>query len=196
MVDTLLRSRSDAQPPGFRELSPLAAVHHLGQLRLIDVREPDEYHGPLGHLPGAELVPLSTVTAAAAGWDRDVPLLLICRSGGRSTRAATLLAGMGFQHLYNLTGGMLAWDANELPRQGGRDELAVTAGQLHACFIAMAGGQVELGTAWFNEGLGQECPTAAGLRRAVAALRPTDAVSAEECASWVHQFERRLAAGV
>lgn len=79
-----------------------------GVARFIDVREPDEFTGPLGHLPGAELVPLEKVEAAAEGWARDEPLLLICRSGGRSSRAASALAARGFTTLYNLTGGMLA----------------------------------------------------------------------------------------
>ncbi len=116
MVPPLLLSRSDAQPGGYRDVSPLAALNHLGDVRLIDVREPDEFVGPLGHVPGAELVPLSTVVEAAAAWDREAPILLICRSGARSARAATALAGMGFPNLFNLVGGMIAWDANALPR--------------------------------------------------------------------------------
>ena len=116
MVPERLLARSDPHPAGYREISPLAAQHHLGDLRVIDVREPDEFVGPLGHVPGAELVPLATLAGAAAGWRRDKPLLLICRSGGRSSRAAILLAGMGFRQLFNLAGGMLVWDANGLPR--------------------------------------------------------------------------------
>lgn len=115
MVPPLLLSRSDAQPGGYRDVAPLEALPHLGELRLVDVREPDEFVGPLGHVPGAELVPLSTVPAAAAAWNRDEPVLLVCRSGGRSARAATTLASMGFRHLFNLVGGMIAWEANALP---------------------------------------------------------------------------------
>ncbi|MDP2316406.1 MAG: rhodanese-like domain-containing protein [Pseudomonadota bacterium] len=116
MVPSLLLQRSDAQPAGYRDVPPLGAIHHLGDVRLIDVREPDEFVGPLGHIPGAELVPLSTVADLAAGWDRDQPVLLICRSGARSARAATALAGLGFGNVFNLVGGMIAWDANALPR--------------------------------------------------------------------------------
>lgn len=76
--------------------------------RLIDVREPDEYDGPLGHLPGTELVPLGTLERASETWPRDRPLLLICRSGKRSVSAAELLSKHGFQTLYNLVGGMTA----------------------------------------------------------------------------------------
>ncbi|MET0401197.1 MAG: rhodanese-like domain-containing protein [Cystobacter sp.] len=85
---------------------------HLDMLesgaRRIDVREPEEFDGPLGHLPGAELVPLGLLEAASASWPREGPLLLICRSGKRSVTAARLLARRGFRRLYNLQGGMLA----------------------------------------------------------------------------------------
>lgn len=75
--------------------------------RLIDVREPSEYQG--GHVPGAELVPLATVTAAAADWDRSAPITVICRSGHRSMIAAQKLEEMGFSSIVNVQGGMLAW---------------------------------------------------------------------------------------
>lgn len=88
------------------------APEQLGDLphgtRRIDVREPIEFSGPLGHLPDAELVPLATLEAAAHEWRREVPILLICRSGARSARAAMLLAQLGFTRLYNLAGGMVA----------------------------------------------------------------------------------------
>ncbi len=116
MVPQPLLTQSSLQPAGYREVAPLAVLPHLGELRIVDVREPDEYVGPLGHIAGAALVPLSTVPEAAAAWDRDQPVLLICRSGARSGRAAAFLAAQGYRNLFNLTGGMLAWDANQLPR--------------------------------------------------------------------------------
>lgn len=95
-------------PHPYQDLTP-SQLDTLGpEVRRIDVREPDEFTGPLGHLPGAELVPLGTLESAAASWPREQPLLLICRSGGRSAKAAQALARGGFQHLYNLVGGMLA----------------------------------------------------------------------------------------
>lgn len=118
MVSPLLLTRSEARPGGYRDLPPLAAVAHLADVRLVDVREPDEFVGPLGHIPNAELIPLATLPAAAAAWDREAPLLLICRSGVRSVRAATALSAMGFGNLFNLAGGMIAWDAGGLPAEG------------------------------------------------------------------------------
>jgi rhodanese-related sulfurtransferase len=194
MIPDRLLSRSDAQAAGFRDLSPLGALHHLGDLRLVDVREPDEYLGALGHIPGAELVPVSTVTAAAADWDRDAPVLLICRSGARSARAGTALAAMGFRNLYNLVGGMLAWDANGHPRVHDDDTpLARLAGQVHGFFVAAAGGDVEAGTRALATAAGSRAVTVDGLRRAIAALGSIEGVGADERAAWVAYAQKRLA---
>ena len=83
--------------------------------RLIDVREPHEYTGELGHIEGSELVPLGDIVSAAATWDRLEPLVLICRSGNRSGRAARLLQELGFEEAHNMAGGMLRWNAEGLP---------------------------------------------------------------------------------
>lgn len=92
----------------YQDITP-AQLDALGpEVRRIDVREPHEYTGPLGHLSGAELVPLGTLEMACASWPHEAPLLLICRSGGRSAKATLALAQRGFKHLYNLAGGMLA----------------------------------------------------------------------------------------
>jgi len=92
----------------YQDITPAQLEALAPEVRRIDVREPHEFTGPLGHLPGAELVPLGTLEAASASWPREGPLLLICRSGGRSTKATEALAQRGFKHLYNLMGGMLA----------------------------------------------------------------------------------------
>jgi sulfur dioxygenase len=79
-----------------------------GDVRRIDVREPSEFHGELSHLEGAELVPLAQIQAACAAWDREGPLLLVCRSGRRSLEAARRLQAAGFERVMNLRGGMIA----------------------------------------------------------------------------------------
>ena len=112
---TDLSAFANRHPGGFFEIPPEGAAPHLAAFRLIDVREPDEYVGPLAHVPGAELVPMGDVLAHAAGWDRTRPVLLICRSGARSGRVAAALAPMGYPHLYNLIGGMLVWNELGLP---------------------------------------------------------------------------------
>jgi glyoxylase-like metal-dependent hydrolase (beta-lactamase superfamily II)/rhodanese-related sulfurtransferase len=111
---TIPISEAPDKPP-FIDVDPAFVTAHRGGIALVDVREPDEFTGELGHVPGAELVPLATLSDAAAGWDPEREVVLVCRSGGRSARAAITLAGRGFRHLYNLRGGMLAWNDARLP---------------------------------------------------------------------------------
>lgn len=79
--------------------------------RLVDVREPAEFTGELGHIPGAELVPLGAVMAQAVSWDKEEPLVLVCKAGGRSANAAHALTQLGFSKVMNLVGGMMSWNA-------------------------------------------------------------------------------------
>lgn len=114
-VKATLEKFSNAHPAGFREIPPEGVVRNPGIFRMIDVRQPEEFTGELGHIQGAELVPLSTVQQAAVHWNREQPLLMVCRSGGRSATASSWLKAMGFTQVYNLVGGMLVWNANGLP---------------------------------------------------------------------------------
>ncbi len=100
---------------GYREAPVETVVPLRGKVRMVDVREPDEFVGELGHIEGAELVPLATVETAATKWNKDAELVLVCRSGGRSGRAAEALVRMGFSRVVNMTGGMLAVQAAKLP---------------------------------------------------------------------------------
>lgn len=93
--------------------------------RLVDVRERDELSGPLGHVDGVELVPLGAVAQAAAAWDRERPVILVCRSGGRSGKAALQLAALGFRKVASMRGGMMRWNDARLPVV--RDDVAPAA---------------------------------------------------------------------
>lgn len=73
---------------------------------LLDVREDDEWAA--GHIEGAQHIPLGDVPARMSELDPDVPLWLICHSGGRSQRAAVYLNRNGFD-VSNVADGMLAW---------------------------------------------------------------------------------------
>jgi adenylyltransferase/sulfurtransferase len=73
----------------------------------VDVREPHEYEA--ANL-GAELIPLATVAAHADRFARDVKVVVHCRSGVRSAKAIRELEDtFGFDNLYNLKGGILAY---------------------------------------------------------------------------------------
>ena len=94
------------------EVSPQDAVglHEKGAV-LLDVREPDEWAA--GHAPGAIHVPLAGVSDAAARFAGQ-EVLAVCRSGGRSAKAAETLAQAGVE-VRNVAGGMTAWAADGLP---------------------------------------------------------------------------------
>jgi rhodanese-related sulfurtransferase len=83
------------------------------QSRLIDVREYAEY--AQGFIPGAQNFPLPTLPGAAATWNRDEPLQLICKSGKRALQAQSILAAAGFTRLTVLSGGMDQWIAGRQP---------------------------------------------------------------------------------
>lgn len=107
------QAQAPASPPAGMKRTSARSVE-TSRYRVIDVRQPEEYEGELGHIEGAELVPLDQVGSTAAGWSKSQPLLMVCRSGGRSARAAETLLGLGFKDVTNLEGGMLHW--NELGR--------------------------------------------------------------------------------
>lgn len=82
---------------------------------LLDVREPDEFAE--SHAPGSVLIPLGQLQERIAeiGDFRRNPVVIICRSGRRSSQAAGMLAKLGFTALYNVQGGMQAWEQASLP---------------------------------------------------------------------------------
>jgi rhodanese-related sulfurtransferase len=84
------------------------AIRLADGAELIDVREPDEYTE--AHVPGAWLLPLSDLADRADEVPSDHPVLLICKSGGRSMRAAEFLAAEG-RDVTNVAGGTMAWMA-------------------------------------------------------------------------------------
>ncbi len=97
------------------ELTPREAHVRLDDYVVVDVRGAHEYHGPLGRVPGAALLPLPELEARAAELPTGRALLLVCRSGVRSRKACDLLAARGFGPVANLTGGMIGWNEADLP---------------------------------------------------------------------------------
>lgn len=80
----------------------------LGTVSVIDVREPGEFAD--GHVPGALLMPLSTIPLRVSEIDRDETHYLICEAGGRSAQACAFLAAQGFD-VVNVGGGTGMWRA-------------------------------------------------------------------------------------
>ncbi len=76
-------------------------------LRIIDVREPNEYQ--INRIPGSELIPLGEIPRRYAELDPDAEVVVLCKMGGRSAKAADYLRSVGFKRVLNLKGGILDW---------------------------------------------------------------------------------------
>lgn len=99
------------------EARDFMAEHAEGTYTLLDVRQAFEYQE--AHLPGATLIPLPTLPDLAGSLDPGKPAIVYCASGGRSRMAAQFLAHQGFRRVFNLVGGIRAWEgrAAEGPRE-------------------------------------------------------------------------------
>jgi sulfur dioxygenase len=105
----------EIDPHGLEEVTG----EHEGTVQILDVREPAEFTGPLGHIAGAVLIPLGELAGRAGELERERPIVTVCRAGGRSAQATVILQKAGFQEVANLTGGMLRWRAEGHPVEGG-----------------------------------------------------------------------------
>lgn len=106
-------------PVGVPEVAGDWLQRSLAEVLVLDVREPDEFRGELGHIAGAELAPLQALAARTAALSREQPLVAVCRSGGRSGQAAQKLVDWGFSRVASLAGGMTAWNAQGFPVEYG-----------------------------------------------------------------------------
>jgi len=77
------------------------------QVTVLDVREDSEFKE--GHIPGAKLIPLGTLSSRLQELNPKEPVIVVCRSGNRSAQGAEILAKAGFQTVYNMAGGMSQW---------------------------------------------------------------------------------------
>lgn len=102
-------------PVGATEVDIAWVSENRCSLRVIDVREPDELTGPVGVIPGATSIPLGQLADRVQTLDRNEPVVLVCRSGGRSAKAQRMLSDLGFSRAVSMRGGMLAWRAANLP---------------------------------------------------------------------------------
>lgn len=81
---------------------------------IVDVRTPAEWRA--GHITGARLhnvLETDSFNAQIANWDKSATYLLYCRSGKRSQRALELMQTAGFNQVYDLAGGFLAWEESK-----------------------------------------------------------------------------------
>jgi glyoxylase-like metal-dependent hydrolase (beta-lactamase superfamily II)/rhodanese-related sulfurtransferase len=105
---------------GFWQIDPHVLAEIRDRVQIVDVREPEEFNGPLGHLHGARLIPLGELASRTGELDRARPIVAVCRSGARSAQAVVNLQKEGFTQVANLPGGMLRWRADGGEVEGGR----------------------------------------------------------------------------
>ncbi len=87
-------------------------IDSTDDLMVIDVRQPHEYNSTRGHIPGALNYPWNSgvLQEKYEELPMDGPILMVCGSGGRSNRAAKFLDSMDFTMVYDMLGGMSAWE--------------------------------------------------------------------------------------
>ncbi len=102
---------------GYRTVTPQEATRLMNHENavVIDVREANEYHS--GHIINAQHIPQGHVRDRLGELERhkDKPIIVGCRSGQRSGRVCGQLKKAGFEKVYNLGGGVLAWQNAGLP---------------------------------------------------------------------------------
>jgi sulfur dioxygenase len=104
---------------GVWEIDPHGLEENAGAVQILDVREPEEFTGPLGHIRGASLIPLGELAERVGELARDRPIVAVCRAGSRSAQATVILREAGFVDVANLAGGMLRWRAEGHAAEGG-----------------------------------------------------------------------------
>lgn len=85
------------------------AMESIEDLQLVDVRQPGETEG--GHIPGAQLLPLTRLVENIESLDPSKPTVIYCAGGFRSSIAASMLIAHGFDDVSDVLGGYGAWDA-------------------------------------------------------------------------------------
>ena len=102
---------------GIKEVDHIAAtqlINHKNAL-ILDVREQSEFAA--GHVLNSKLIPLGKLRERMGELEkyRDKPVVVVCRSGQRSASACALLGKQGFTQVFNLNGGIIAWQKASLP---------------------------------------------------------------------------------
>jgi rhodanese-related sulfurtransferase len=102
---------------GIKEVDTTAALQLINHKNavVLDVREQSEYDS--GHVLNSKLIPLGKLKERLGELEKqkNKPIVVVCRSGNRSATACVLLGKQGFDQAYNLAGGVLAWQKNNLP---------------------------------------------------------------------------------
>jgi len=100
---------------GLPEIAPDWVACHRAEVHVLDVRGAAEFDGELGHLEGAQLIPLDELRARVSEVKADRPVVVVCQTGRRSALGTQILEKAGVTRVANLAGGMVQWRQAGLP---------------------------------------------------------------------------------
>lgn len=116
-LGALLASEISRRLSGMKAVDPVQATQLSNRENAIflDIRDDGEYGG--GHIPEAIHIPIRQLPDRIAELNKhkDCPVIAYCRSGNRSNGAGSVLKKHGFENVYNLSGGIAAWQKASLP---------------------------------------------------------------------------------
>lgn len=101
------------------DLPPTVDAQTVAQIKdrddvvIIDVREQSEYDE--GHVAGVVLIPTGEVPSRLSEIPTEGTVIVMCRSGNRSSKITQLLRDQGYTNVHNLEGGILSWEEAGLP---------------------------------------------------------------------------------
>lgn len=119
------------------------------QIQLLDVRTANEYNQ--GHIAGslqADWNNFEQFKERVASLDKHQPLYVYCLAGGRSAAAQKWLIKEGFEQVYNLQGGMNAWNLEDLPVEGKKEVKQVSLSEFMASIPKDQAVLVDIGAEW------------------------------------------------
>jgi len=112
----------EGQISGVQAIQPQDAISLINRedALVLDVREEKEFID--GHILNAMHIPLSTLSSKISRLEKykDRPIIASCRSGNRSGNACKMLKKSGFDKIYNLSGGIIAWQNASFPVTKGK----------------------------------------------------------------------------
>jgi sulfur dioxygenase len=100
---------------GLPEIAAEWVASHRDEVHLLDVRSQAEFDGELGHLDGAQLIPLDDLRSRSSEVNTDKPVVVVCQTGRRAGMGALILSKAGVARVANLAGGMVRWRDLALP---------------------------------------------------------------------------------
>ena len=121
-------AQSQTEKQGAQKLDALgfkSTLETVKNVQLIDVRTREEFAS--GHLVGSVNydIYLNDFDAQLAALDKTKPVMVYCKGGGRSAEACEKLEQMGFGQIYDMGGGIMAWEAKGFPTEGMQGSIAM-----------------------------------------------------------------------